>query len=828
MALELEEDVLTGDDADEEQETAAREYAPGELAPSIVTKSKVWKPADLEKQGMLNVILDLLRNCFSSDEAPRRWQVLETWEARLFDRGYQHLEGTKEGGWRVPAAGGRENHNGIADQDEAGVFATNILSSQGDIAIGALNRGAVKISFSPRRNKRPQDVAAAAAANEYRWLWTKNNATLQYDLTSLGWTDPRAVVWTRTIADKRFGHDDDGNPRQIELSSVFGVLESRLPMMANAVKDCGHLSVFDEMDYGIARATYPWMGRKLKPSLGTFGETEFERIARINTRVGVLGRYATSGVSGIREVSMGYHWIRPGLFYSDQLTDLEREFFLANFEDGLFCVTGGTELCAAWNESMDAHVESGTFTRGQGQSRRALGSSDLPIQKRVNLWADLWDNFVRSAIPITVLDSMVFNTEAVAELEATPRRFLPATPNEGQKLTDAVGQTPAPAPIPGMAEMFQWYVGPLIQGIDGATPALFGGGEGVDNTVGATMIRLNQALERYSTPWQMANNVMARAAWQAAKCCANNNDEEIFDSADGYGDVCINPEALRNGEYTSKAETLGSIPESGAQREAKVLEVLEMANTNAQVASIVATPSNAREIVKALHIDDVITVDEAESEDKQIEEIELLLNNEPLLNPAWQELSDQLAKLTATHEVAKALASQAVAGGTIPDEQTIAQGQAMEEAVAALQKQLNDTPQNLPYVPVAQDDSEDHETEAATLFTWMQTSDGRTIRRKADREQPGDMESSPNWCKWTNCYLHWQGHKAMAAKFSKASLPPKLNFTGKLTPEQQAQILQAAGIETDPASVAEPQEAEQETIQRGPFAEVKTRIRKRL
>lgn len=821
------EDIQTG--SQDDQVAVAQEYAPGELAPCIVTRSKVWKPADLEKEGMTGVITDLLRSCFTTDEAPRRWQVLENWEARMMDRGFQHLEGTKEGGWRVAAAGGRENSNGIADQDEAGVFATNILSAQGDIAIGALNRGAIKVNFSPRRSKRPEDVAAAAIANEYKWLWQKTNSRLQSDLTGLGWTDSRVVVWTRTVADKRFGLDEDGKPRQIELSTAHGVLESRLPMMADSVRDCGYLSVFDELDYGIARATYPWMGTKLKPSLGTLGDTEFERMARINTRVGVLGRFST-GITGIREISMGYHWIRPGLFWSDSVTEQQREFLLENFEDGLFVVTGGTELCAAWNESPDDHVELGCFTRGFGQNRRALGSSDLPIQKRINLWADLIDQYFRSAIPITLLEDKAFNTEAVAELEATPRRFLPVTLDEGQTMESVVGQTPSPTPTPGMMELLQWYVGPLIQSIDGATPALFGAGEGTDNTVGATMIRLNQSLERFGTPWQMANVVMARAAWQAAKCCADNCEGQIIDSVEGHGDVCIDPEVLRGGEVTCTSETLGAIPESGAQREAKILQILDMANTNAQIASIVATPSNAREIIRALHIEDTITVDEADSEDKQLEEIELLLANEPLLNPAWQELSTQLANLTGIHETAKVAAAQGVHAGIVPPPEAIAKGAEMEQQVAALQQQLNQTPQYLPFVPVAQDESEDHATEAATLFSWMQTPDGRAIRRKADREKPGDMGTSPNWCKWTNCFLHWQGHKAMAAKFTKAQAPPpKVSITGKLSPEQQAQVLQmAAGIQTDPQSLAAPHEAEQETIQRTPYAEVKTRIKRRL
>jgi hypothetical protein len=58
------------------------------------------------------------------------------------------------------------------------------------------------------------------------------------------------------------------------------------------------------------------MGKKIKPSWGGAGELEFERIARINTRIGLAGKYIT-GTMGIRETTMGYFWLRPGMFDDD-------------------------------------------------------------------------------------------------------------------------------------------------------------------------------------------------------------------------------------------------------------------------------------------------------------------------------------------------------------------------------------------------------------------------------------------------------------------------------------------------------------------------------
>ena len=827
MALRMANEVL---DLPAEAETIeAEEYAPGELAPVIVTSAKVWKPDELPKD-IVQVITTLAQICSTTDEAARRFSVLQTWEMRHMDRGYQYLEPDQRGGWKIAGVDASARHrNQLAAADDAGLYATNILSAQGDIATGALNRGRIKISFSPKRSKNPSDVAAADAANQYKHIWEKYNPTLQRDIANLGWTDCRVVTWTRSVADKaRFGTNDDGTPRIVEMSTAHGVLESKLPMMVDSLKDCGYVQIFEEMDYAVARAAYPWMGDKIKPSWGTYGELEFERIARINTRIGIVGKYIT-GTSGIRETTMGYLWFRTGLYFDDQVQPKQREFLLENFPDGLFVVMAGPEVCCCWNESVDDHVEVGLFTRGFGQNRRSLGSSDLPIQKRINIWADLWDKFVRTAIPITLLENKAFNAEAIAQMEASPARFLPVELDEGQTMADVVGQTPAPVPIQGMAEMFQWYIGPLVQSIDGATPALFGGAEGQDNTVGATQIRLNQSLERFGPPWQMMNRLMERCAWQAAKCCGENSNAESSETVEGIGDVTVNPGTLRTGEFSCVAESAGSIPESGAQREAKIMTVLDMAQVNPQVAAVVGAPSNAREIIKGLRLDDVITVDEADSEDKQLEEIEELLESEPLINPEWQQLSEQVELLNVTHEAAKKAATEGLAQGNVPTQDVIEQGAQMEQALGQLQQQFEQMPKYLPSVPVAQDESEDHATEAATLFSWMQGPEGRSLRKAASREPEG----GPNWKKWTNCYLHWQGHMQMKAKLAAQNapqMPPKMTISipvDKMHGDAQAQLLQKAGIQVSGPNPA-PHEVEEEARIYTPTSEIVRKQKRRL
>lgn len=800
----------------------AQEYAPGELAPCIVTQAKVWKSDDLKREGLLEPLKALIASLPGNNDLARRFAVLETWKARLFDRGHQHNVSDGEG-FRVASAPDSDRRNSLAAMDDAGIVNVNVYSAQGDIATGVLNRGKVSVSFSPRRSKRPQDAASSDQAQNYVSIWEKNNPDLQRDITGLAWTDCRSLIWTRTIADKRFGLDDEGKPRQMEVSSAFGVLESRLSSMVDKLEESGYAQIFDDCDYALQRACFPWMGKKIRPGLASNVDDDFEKIARISTRTGIGSRFGADATC--RETTMCYTWLKPGMFFGDACKDEDRDALLKNFPDGVFVIGAGKDICAAWEEDMSAHLASAMFTRGKGQNRRALGSSDVGIQQRVNTYAELFDIFCRSAIPTTLIDSSAIDPDAIASLEASPRRYFPVAPDTaaGQTIASIVGQTPTSTPQPAMMDLFNAYTGPLLQAIDGAAPALFGGGDGAD-TVGATQIRLAQALQRFGPCWLVVNSVIAKAAEQAARLFGKNAESDIEESIDGE-DISVNPQALRGGEFTCIASTAGEIPESGAQIAAKVTQLMEMASSNQTIANILTSPSNAREIVRVLHIDHIIDVDEADSEDKQLAELEFLLDQPPLINPAYSQLETQIQQLNDIHESAKQAMVPLIQSGEQPNPEVIEKGKAMEQQLQQLQTQLQGTPQWTTSVPVATDASENHDVEAATLFSWMQKSDGRGMRLKSSRETPGaSMQESPNWNRWMNVWLHWNDHIQQSAKQQKqAPVQPKVNLTGKLTPEQQAQALSmASGIQSSPA------QSDIEQVQRiyTGTSETETRIKK--
>lgn len=802
-------------------------YVPGEIAPAIITKSRIWKPGDPDLQpSILGKLTTVFENCGEADQAARRVHVLQCWENRHMDRGYQYLDSDPNGGWKIIAA---DKKNPQKESNDANLYPTNVMSAQGDIVTGAMCRGTIKVNIVPVESKNPTDNAAAEAANTYCKLWADVNELpeKQRDLYWQSWTDNRVVAWTWTCADaQRFGRNPDGSPRQREVTKVFGVLETKGPMMPDKLADCGYFIVFEEIHYAIARAQYPWMASRIKPAWGAGGEMEFERIARINTRIGVMGKYLT-GTSGIQECSMAYCWLRPGMFFDDMWTVDERDWMLRYFPSGVFVVFAGREVCCFWDESMDDHLAMGLTTRGFGQNRRSMGEMDVPIQKRINIWADLWDKTWRKGIPFMAYDDQQYDVEAIVGNESDPGKAIPVTRRTGEPVNATFAMTAQQQPMMGAMEMFQWYVGPLLQAIDGGVPALYGEAEGADNTVGATQIRVQQSLERHGPAFSVGTWVLRQAACQAARLCAENGNGVLTFNVDGEGDYLVDPNVLK-GNFKVNPESIVSIPESGAQREAKITAILDFASVNPQAAQLISSPSNAREIIRGFHLDEVLTIDEADWEDGALEDIERLLDGVPLINPEWDQLQQQIDLLTAQNEQAKAAVVQ---GTAPPDEATVQQGQQVEQQLEQLQQQLQNTPQYKPSVPVAEDESEDHQTIAATLFSWMGKTEGRGLRRKAENEIPvPDQQTSPNWCKWQNVYLFWQAHQKMAAQFAKPQAPPpRIAITGKLSPEQQAQVLQiGAGVSTSPQSLHAPNEVEQEVRAYTPIGEIVHKTRRKL
>lgn len=173
----------------------------------------------------------LVSNASRADIASRYLEVSQTWEARWFDRGYQHLEPRSGGGFSLPGANTVWGPMAVADA--SGVYPMNVYGRDKDIIVGALVREIPKVRFFPNDISSAEDISTAEAANRYKMLYERN-ARLRHVMMLMGqyyYTDDRICLYTRHVLNApEYGLGADGTPAGSEETEVFGKLEHKVPM----------------------------------------------------------------------------------------------------------------------------------------------------------------------------------------------------------------------------------------------------------------------------------------------------------------------------------------------------------------------------------------------------------------------------------------------------------------------------------------------------------------------------------------------------------------------------------------------------------------------
>jgi hypothetical protein len=737
-----------------------------------------------------------------TDVAARRFEVEQTWEALHFDRGYQHLLRGKQGGWILPGQASGFGPN--SQKNNNTIYDTNVYGSKGDIIVSALAREVPKVEFFPANPEYGPDIVAAEEADKFKEIWSRNNNlhALLTDCARIFWNEDRVLAWTRyELNGQLYGFDgDDGDtapvtaedilnppedtptgqegldsfleqtespteseedeeqeetteapepakkPRGREVTTLHGKLDHKVPIAVDNLKDMQFVQLYEDLDVAIVKAKFPWIADKIHPGSDGNTEVELDRIARENTRQAVLGAYVT-GDSLQRHTVVKYTWFRPSMFMDDKVNDAVRAELLEKFPNGVLLVKAGANYAFSRNESMDAHLAIAHPFTGKGQNRRALGSSLISIQKRINDWVDLQDDFFKRTVPKKWMNADAFDLQVLKSENNVPGSTGPFLPQPGLTTMDQyIMVEPTPQPQASLAEFIKWFITNLSEEISGALPSLFGAATG-ENTVGNAQIQRDQALQRIGCPWNNIQALFAECARQAVGCAADCREgKQISQTFKGIGRISVNTSNL-SGNVLCYPESDPSFPESSAQREAKLTGLVDTSNSNPSLAAWIFSPENLPVLQDGLRLKG-FKVTGATSITKQKSEFELLLRSGPMPNP-------QLLKIQQTLAQAADEMGPKVAQGIPADPKEIAM-------VQQLQQQQTTLPPMVSTVPVAQDESELHPLEAATCLSWMNSSEGQKFKWGTPQQRAA----------FANVHLHWSEHVAMAKKIAAANAPP--------------------------------------------------------
>lgn len=550
-------------------------------------------------------------------------------------------------------------------------------------------------------------------------------------------------------------------PRGREVVSCFGKLEAHVPINCNSLDEMPFVQIAREYDVAIAKAMFPKKADKITPGGGGVGgESELDRIARINANLALESSFVT-GDSQVRDVTIRRTFFRPSAFMEVSDQDCREELF-GCFPDGCEVIMAGSTFIQATNCAMDDHLSVVQAYPGSGQNRMALCTKLLPVQKRLNTWLNLLHAYFTRTVPNRYVDAKMLDVQALTDQPPTPGDYVGVLDPDGAPINPetTVFIEPTPAPQPAMPEFIDKFFGDYSQLLSGSTPTLFGSLSNTDTPVGTVSIQRDMALGRLGTTWHAISEATCRYFLQAVQLAARCRTEDIHGSVEG--DTIHIELSEMKGKCVVRPENDANFPESWSQRQFRYTQLMQDA-TNPLVGKLLTHPQNQRIGREAIGLEGFVVPDAAAYE-KQLGEFDELKKSGPQPNPAKQQ--------------AVAAAQQAVATGN--------------PAAQQLMQQIAQLPDEISSVPVDKE-LDLHEAEFQACSDLLNGPEGRRMKNGTQRERAA----------YANIRLHALEHKANISKPASDAKPPSISINYRdLPPIAAAEALERAGVPAPPQSVA--------------------------
>jgi hypothetical protein len=511
-----------------------------------------------------------------------------------------------------------------------------------------------------------------------------------------------------------------------EVRTCHGKLEVKVvPMMANDQCDMDAIVLSYEVDLGRARAMFPWCADKIRGGDQGVAEAEIARLARQNVKLGMQSTYVTSD-SFADDVTITRVWMRPAYFM--HAPEDERDGLIELFPNGCLQVWAGDVFCYARNESMDDSCAVGQAYAGDGQNRNAMGTSTLPVQKRLNNWLDLMNDLFVRAVPKKWMDSKAFNIDALRQQTNIPGDIAGFKQQGNRPVSELIfvePQVTLPAPL---TDFINKYAGDLAELLSGAYPALAGGDTGSADSGVAIATQRDSALGRLSPTWHAIKNCEAKSMKQLVTWGAKCRNKSIREKIPGGETIELEIADLK-GNIMCYAESDENFPETYTQKQNKVTQIFTESVKNPQLAEELYNPDNL-ELLRSVTGLRELYLEPVESRNKQLGEIELLTKSKPIPKP---EFLDALMKIKMMEE-------------------TILQNGGDTTQLQQAKQELANSPDEQKFETSIQIDKDidDNSVEAWTCQKYLRSPAGRRLKVAF---KPG----------WLNLKLHMLDHKNAAA-----------------------------------------------------------------
>lgn len=731
-----------------------------------------------------NALKSAVKEFQEQDKYDRRREVLRDRRNRFYERGYQHIyDNYRQGGFVQGQPGQVINVDGREIQCPNKIDDYNVYGPCLEILESILTQNPPGIDFRPTNPNVPEDMEASETAEGYRKMFDRANdvKSIQTDIVRMMGVSGRTIIWTRTEAnEQKFGRNDDGSPKQMETSTVYGTLESKVSILAKSQADTPYCFLFDDPDVKVAKQEYPDFAKKIKAGDTGLGESAYERVARLGVLQGTRMQ-ANAGDALSHVVTRMHCWLRPCSFVGEQYDEVlespdegdtnedgstmkVRDKLNQLFPSGCHAVFVGDVYVGSWDESMDSAVCIDFPYAGDGMNRQGMMDRGVVIQDRFNDDRNAYAEVKDYGWPSTWVNGDDADYDALVNQKADPFAI---------RLKKARNGTPMDAEFyreqdPQIPETFVKDTDNLLQLLYfmlATPPALFGEAQQDQKTASGFAMMRAQAMGRLGIIWASIQRMMSVMYFQAALCASRNPDhsEEIVVPVEGGQNVTLRLERLRKGKFGAYPDEDSSFPESTAAKRQQLAQIVTMAAQSPVGMQIFESPDNWELFKQLLGFPELVLV-EAEARNKQVREIEILLQQSPI-PPA----PDELAAAQQKHAADTITAAQM--GGNPPppfDPESLMQ----------------------PSVPV--DELDYHQYEGKKGQEWL--SSEACWRERAEGNLAGIL----------NVKLHTKEHLKMAALM--AAPPPMLNPLPKHPPVAPSQGEQGApnAISAPPGTLGAP------------------------
>jgi hypothetical protein len=487
------------------------------------------------------------------------------------------------------------------------------------------------------------------------------------------------------------------HPKSRICMEVKGGLFVKVPVWARNQADCSYLIDSYETHYANVLEQYPELHDQL--SKGAANYDMYEQWGRTSPQY--------RGEHPVNNVTVRNCWFRPSAF--NVLNEDEADAMKKEYPNGAKVVVINDKVVYACNEALDDYWTLTYNPLSDYIHFDPIGLLLTSVQDITNDLISLVLQTVEHGIPQTFADPKVLNFNAYRNSEVIPGGIYPATPKSGRALSEGFYEVKT-ATLSQEVLPFAQKIQEIGQMVSGALPSLFGGQMSGSRTASEYSMSRSQALQRLQTTWKMLLSWWKSVFGKVIPLyIAEMKDDEKQVKKNEFGNfvnVFIRKSELEGKIGSIELEANENLPITWNQQKDAIMELFGMNNDS--IMQTLLSPENIPYIKKAIGLTDFIIPGEDDRQ-KQYEEIELLINSEPIQVP--------------------------------PDP--------MVEQQAMMNGQPPPPPQNQPSITVDVD-VDNHELEADICRRWLIGDAGRLCKN----ENPAGYE---------NVLLHMKMHKDAAS-----------------------------------------------------------------